>query len=356
MIKIYFDNIIYSLQKAGGISVYWSELSKRIASINKDTVFYEYPNFNIFNKDLENNIYRESSFSYKLLRYLNFQKKIDKGSVFHSSYYRISKQKDIVNITTVHDFTYEYFVGGFRKFVHALQKGRAIKNSDGIICISENTKKDLMQFYPDIDKAKIVVIYNGVGNEFKKLENANSFLVSKFKALRDKNYILYVGDRSSYKNFDIAVNTVNQLQNYHLVVVGGKDLNDEERKSIKNEYFHFQGISSDELNILYDNAFCLLYPSSYEGFGIPIVEAMKAGCPVVSSNISSIPEVAGDAGLLVDEINSYNFIKEIFKLENTNFRYEVINKGLEQAKKFSWDKCANETYAFYQKILKKKFG
>lgn len=351
---IYYDNIIYSLQKAGGISLYWNKLTSRLLSMHEGIFFYEYPNDNIFNKEI-NNLKRESSFSYKLLRYLNFQKKIEKGSVFHSSYYRISKQKNIVNITTVHDFTYEYFVGGIKKFVHSLQKANAINNSDGIICISENTKKDLIKFYPNIDEDKIQVIYNGVSDEFHQLSNPSLHLTDMFSVLKNEKYILYIGDRSSYKNFDIAVDTVNQLQNYQLVIVGGKTLKDKEKMLIKNKYFHFEGISSEELNILYNNAFCLLYSSSYEGFGIPIVEAMKAGCPVVSSNIS-IPEIAGNAGLLVDNINSYSFIIEILKLEDETLRDEIITKGLVQSKKFSWDKCVNETYKFYKKILKKKFG
>ena len=354
--QIVYDNIIYSLQKAGGISVYWSEITKKIALFHKNIVFNEYPNNNIFNKNIEKNINRESHFSYKIMRYLSFKKKIDNDSIFHSSYYRISKQKDVANITTVHDFTYEYFVGGLKKLIHSLQKTRAINNSDGIICISENTKKDLLKFYPDIDRSKIVVIYNGVGEEFKKLEKPSQKLIHKFKVLKDKKYILYIGDRSNYKNFDKAVETVNQLQNYNLVIVGGVKLNDREVASIKNTYFHFQGISGNDLNILYNNAFCFLYPSSYEGFGIPIVEAMKAGCPVLCLNRSSIPEVAGDAGLLVDDTNPYGYIKEILKLENNSFRDKVISRGLKQAKKFNWDRCANETYQFYKKILKKKFG
>lgn len=335
--NIHLDNIIYSLQTMGGISVYWGKLTKKLSLIQKNIQILQYQ---------DNKWYRYSS----------FKKQLQKADIFHSSYYRTSKQKNIVNIITVYDFTYEYYRSGLAKYIHTYQKMRAIKNSDGIICISENTKNDLIKFNPNIDENKIQTIYLSAADEFVKLEEPNQFLDGDYKILKDKNYILYIGDRSSYKNFDIAVDTVNQLQNYHLVVVGGKDLNDEERKSIKNEYFHFHGINSNDLNILYNNAFCLLYPSSYEGFGIPIVEAMKAGCPVVSSNISSIPEVAGDAGLLVDEISSYSFIKEIFRLENENFRDEVISKGLEQAEKFNWDKCANETYEFYQKILKKKFG
>ena len=134
--------------------------------------------------------------------------------------------------------------------------------------------------------------------------------------LKSKKYILYVGDRKGYKNFDITINVFQKLNDFIFVIVGGGDLIDDEKELLKKECFHYQGISTKDLNILYNNAFCLLYPSSYEGFGIPILEAMKAGCPVVSTNISSIPEVAGDAGLLVDKVEVKEFVKTILKLEN----------------------------------------
>lgn len=356
--KIVYDNIIYSLQKAGGISIYWTELIKRLIQKKDNILFFEFFNNNIFKKYIDIKTQEEFRLNLKILRYLPFLKKIPVKSIFHSSYYRVSLQKNIVNITTVHDFTYEYFGNGLAKYIHMWQKGFAIKRSDGIICVSENTKKDLKKFYPKIDESKIEVIYNGVSNQFLTIEDPEKYLIGDFKILNNIKFILYVGDRSSYKNFDISIRILEELDDYSLVIVGGKELDNSEKeyiKNIKDRVYHFRGIGGVELNILYNNAFCLLYPSSYEGFGIPICEAMKASCPVISTSISSIPEVAGDAALLVSDIKKEYFIKEVKKLENKEFRNELIIKGLKQVEKFSWDKCFDETYKFYVKVYRKKF-
>jgi len=321
----------------------------------KNVIFYGYSNDNIFMSYLNIHFQKEMSLSYKINRYLDFQQKLPKGSIFHSSYYRISNQKDIVNITTVHDFTYEYYRTGLVKLVHSWQKGRAISKSDGIICVSQNTKKDLLKFYPNIKEEKIKVIYNGVSDIFCQLIEPSQYLIGDYEKLNSKKYILYVGDRNGYKNFNIAVKVTQQMYNCALVIVGGGVLLNDEKELLQNEYFHYQGISAADLNILYNNSFCLLYTSSHEGFGIPVAEAMKAGCPVVSTRTSSIPEVSGDAGLLVDKIEVNEFIKAILKLENKDFRDEIVKKGFKQAKKFSWDKCFEETLEFYKEVVGKKF-
>jgi mannosyltransferase len=234
--KIVYDNIIYALQKAGGISVYWSELSKRITQYDVD--FYGYESDNIFYKN-ENIVQSQESFlPIKLARYLSFQKRLPKGTIFHSSYYRIANQKDVANIVTVYDFTYENYRSGLARYVHSWQKKRAINKSDGIVCISHSTKQDLLKFYPNIKEDKIKVIYLGADENFELLKFPKDELKKVFKELIDKKYVLYVGDRSNYKNFDIAVKVAQKLDDFTLVIVGGGALSDNENILLVATLFH----------------------------------------------------------------------------------------------------------------------
>lgn len=362
--KIIFDNIIYSLQKSGGGSVYWTELLKRHNESDENKVeFYEQtePNENIFRKGLNlKNICKESFLNLTIRRYLNFTVPIKEKSIFHSSYFRISSSKNAINVTTVHDFTTEKFRSGLARWVNLQQKKHAVMNSSGIICISENTKKDLLHFIPNVDPKKIKVIYNGVSNDFFKIDE--NFDISKqdnrFQNLENYKYLLYIGHRTTYKNFPIAVETAAKFKNKYKFVIIGEAFNEEEQLLVNShfnadEYIIVSKLDNVGLNALYNTAFALLYPSSYEGFGIPIVEAMKTHCPVIASNNSSIPEVAGDAAILCKNIEVSEFEKAVLKLENINFRNNLIEKGIAQSKKFNWDNTYNDYLLFYKELYQK---
>ena len=359
--KIVLDNIIFWLQRSGGGSVYWTELIKRFNDLNSAEIsFFDQsePTDNIFRENLHlNNRYLEVKFKLKIRRYLPFTEKINDKSIFHSSYFRVSNSKNAVNVTTIHDFTTEKFRKGLARWVNLKQKKYAIEKAKGVICISENTKRDLLEFFPQTDQKKIKVIYNGVSDDFFAVSEEFSIAEKdpRFSNLDNQKYLLYIGHRTAYKNFDIAVKAAGKFKNEYKFVVIGEKFSQKEEIFIKNylnkdQIIQLSGIKNKELNFLYNKAFALLYPSSYEGFGIPIVEAMKTRCPVIAANTSSIPEIAGNAVLLCDNINEEQIISSIMKLKNEDLRMVLVREGLLQSEKFSWDKTFNAYLEYYKEL------
>lgn len=342
--KIYFDNIVFSLQKVGGISVYWYELLSRILKEYEDANFIERRNTNVFAENLNIDEFKISDSVCINLFFDRFStlalKKNNKEFIFHSSYYRTCSNKNALQVVTIHDFVHERYYSGIRRFLHSYQKGKAIKAASAVIVVSENTKKDFCQFYPDFPSNKIFVVYNGVSDDFFPLSDQNH-----------ENYFLFIGSREKYKNFEFTMRMVSKIESYQLYIVGSNLSKIEIQKLnfyLPGRWKLFTGISNDELNNLYNFAFALLYPSSYEGFGIPILEAMKAGCPFIALNASSIPEVAGDAGFLMEELNQKSFESAVIHILNN--RDLIIQKGYLQSQKFSWDKCFQETMNIYKRL------
>ena len=344
--KIILDNIIFSLQKAGGISTYWFELYSRILRDHNDVFFVDRENENIVTKRhiISKEKILKTGFSNLIVdRFINVSlKKVNENFIFHSSYNRITTNRKAKHVVTLHDFVHEKYYSGVRRFLHSYQKGKAINKADAIITISENTKKDLLTYFPNTNINKIYVIYNGVSDDFYPL---------KIEDL--KKDFLFIGSREKYKNFDFAIKAIAQTNCFRLNIVGSF-LKQEEiimlNKLIPGRWELFNNIDNAKLNELYNNAYALIYPSSYEGFGIPLLEAMKSGCPFIALNSSSIPEVAGNAGILIDNLEFALFDDAVKQIDKR--REEIIELGFEQVKKFSWEKCYQETINVY-KVLNK---
>jgi len=290
-----------------------------------------------------------------LFRYLPVRNTIPENCLFHSSYYRVPSGAKIntKQIVTLHDFVYEKFKSNLKKAVHKFQKKNALNDADGIICVSENTKSDLLHYYPQFETKKIKVIHNGISEKYFKISEGGLNLPDEWRWLDDKKYALFIGDRSSYKNFPFAVDLIREIKDLDLIIVGGKELSSTEKKllelKLRNKSHYYGNVTMENLNILYNKAECLIYPSFYEGFGIPLIEAMKCGCPVIALNASSIPEVTNlGSGLM----NSLTLEEGMQIYSNINLRRdELVSSGMKRAGEFSWDKCFQQTLDFYYEIM-----
>ena len=224
-----------------------------------------------------------------------------------------------------------------------------MQRAEQVICISENTKSDLLKFF-NVPEDKVSVVHHGY-NYFP-----NKKVV--IKKMIKYPFLLYVGSRNSYKNFKNfikAFSRSNSLsKDFKIIAFGGGKFKNSERNfinecNIENNIKHIEG-DDEVLSNLYAKAEALIYPSLYEGFGMPILEAMAHGCPVITSNKSSIPEVAGEAAKLFDPTN-LDSIRE--SIENVLYsdgqKKELIDKGYKQLENFSWEKCAKKTLSAYKK-------
>ncbi len=340
---LYYDGIIFSLQKAGGISNLFKEIITRL-----DHIEYDF-RLNLYGKTLQKlptkNILQQKERAFERYRSVSIKKDCN---IFHSTYYRNPIRGNINNlkvVTTVHDFTYEFFASPIKKLIHSNQKLKSIQTADKIICVSHNTKNDLIKFMPKIDTDRVEVIYNGVSNDFFILKEKDKKIIP---------YIIFVGERKGYKNFEKILPIFQKEKDLNLLCVGGGSFTKKElsllEKYLPQRYQQTGYIENNQLNNFYNNAVCLIYPSSYEGFGIPVIEAMKAGCPVIALKNSSIPEISGDAAILLEELNLETLLEGLSSVVNKEKRIDLIEKGIINSDRFSWDITFTKTLEIYRSI------
>lgn len=369
--NLLYDYSIFRLQRYGGISRYFYELITRLSAI-KEVNINLFEGFHVNEYGLSNYknrfaLYKGhkvpeiqyAGYAFEIFNKFWFKRiysKLD-VNIYHPTYYRkdLGSFKKNPIVLTVYDMIHELFSSQFWNSKWVIDsKSESIKAADVIICISENTKKDLIRIY-DVPEEKVRVVY--LANSLQKSNHFN-FENIKQNYNINKPYILYVGDRRSHKNFQFLLEVYSSQfsKKYDLVCFGGGKFTRKESDVI-NKF----GLSRNVIQVhgndtllasLYGNAFCFIYPSLYEGFGIPLLEAMAMGCPVIASNTSSIPEVVGEAGILFDPRSRENLINAIESLINSDSkRNKLIKLGKEQEKKFSWDKMANETLDIYKSVI-----
>lgn len=281
----------------------------------------------------------------------------------------IKKQKTVV---TVHDLTplvfQKYFPPGLKGWLKWFLQKRALKYCDRIITDSISSKNDIAKVvgYPE---EKIDVVYLAAGKEFKKLSDIEKAGTWKEEIKKKYNlpdtFLLYVGDVTWNKNLPRLIEAVKKADT-PLVMVGkalteenfdrsnpwNQDLVKVQELAIDMRILRLGFVLGDDLVKLYNLATAFIMPSIYEGFGLPILEAMACGCPVITSKEGSIPEVAGDAAYYVDAYDENTIADGIRNvIGNYQLRKELSSKGITQCSKFSWEKTAEETLKVYEKVL-----
>ncbi len=365
MIKIGVDGNEANVEKKVGVSVYALNILKFFYKVARQETQFE---IYLKNKPLTDLPQENKYFKYKIIPgkflwsqiylplYLFFHKNID---VYFSPAHYLPRFCPVPQVVAIHDLAYLYFPEDFtKKDLWQLKNwtGFSIKKAKQIIAVSKTTKKDIIKNY-EVDEGKVAVIYNGYEKQAVKKTSAvkhsdiNQEQTAEVKSMK---YILFVGTIQPRKNLEVLVDAFDKFirinKDFKLIIVGKKGwLYESIFKKIKtlnleNKIIFTGHISDQELIWYYKNAFCLALPSLYEGFGIPVLEAMSYDCPTIISMTSSLPEIGGDASLYFDPKNSDDLLEKLNTLyQNKQLRKGLILKGKQRIKNFSWEKCAKET-------------
>jgi len=370
LLKVLYDHQIFSLQKYGGISRYFAELMVQYRS-EKDIDFElacKYSDNQYLRDMLKLGLIKKSSdaksktrkYLYYALNRLNSMSIIKQGDydVLHPTYYDPYFLKNLDGkpfVITVHDLTQDLFPQYFKKPGRNTRMKRSVlEKAEKVIAISNHTKRDIINYF-NVPEEKITVIYHG-----NSLKSGKTISGDLGIGLSEKRYVLFVGLRGGYKNFHTFVPAVSKVlkqdETLEVICVGAGPFLKEEVDLMKahgtENRFSQVSVNDEELIELYSNALALVFPSLYEGFGMPILEAMDCGCPAILSNTSSMPEVGGNAAYYFDPEDVESIRASIEKvIYDGELRKKMILDGRNQAEKFSWEKTAKETLKIYQSLL-----
>lgn len=358
IMKVVYDNKAYYIQKFGGVSVLFKELQERaLKDAELDSHFVEYGSGgNSYQESLNiplERIIPKSPHFFTLKRLLPVSVKERAPFIFHSTYFSYSSNPRAVNMNTILDFIEARVGEGVGSKLRLAYQKNVIRKSDINVCISHSTKRDLLDLCPDVPEEKVRVIHLSASSTYRLLHDKKVEL-----PFPSKSYLIYVGARFTRKNYHLLRDIIGQTD-YNLVIAGNK-LSDLERRELEqhipsNRYVSLGYTVDERLNELYNNAAALIYPSSYEGFGIPVLEAQQAGCPVIALNTSSIPEVISidpsHCPLLMNKGTKEELLTKIKLLSDKELIIKVVGDGLENCKRFSWDKMYWEYRDLYESLL-----
>lgn len=370
------------LRVKSGIGIYTYEIAKALQDINDlkkiGNVFNFKKKINSteYLKGIDFEINTCSYLSYGIYRRLwniiplKYNKLFkDEVDVYHFFDYIVPPRIEGKVITTIHDLTYEFYPEIMeKKTLKRIKSGieYSVKRADKIITISKSSKEDIMELFK-INENDIEIVYPGVDYEvFSKKYTNNIFKIVKEKYNLPKNYILYMGTLEPRKNIESIVEAFKLFKeesdlkekDFKLVIAGKKGWMFESifklvnKLNLQEHVIFTDYVEEKDKTIIYAMAQLFVFPSIYEGFGIPVLEAMASSVPVITSNVSSLPEVAGDAAVLVDPKDTVSIAKNMYDiLSNENLKAKLINKGHIQAQKFTWEASAEKLYKIYKSMM-----
>ena len=365
--NIFYDGMIFIQRGYGGISRYFMELVSRMMNWDDLNLFlFRFPD--LFEKQEGVILQKRIKAPANIPKIGGILRRIDSvrlpslvrdfdSDIYHTSSYRIPKGIKAFKVVTVYDMIHEKLL----KEQKSIEWKRVcIERADKIIAISESTKRDILE-YINIPEEKITVTYLAASTLFQEAtEDEKCELRRKYHL--SKPFILYVGCRDRYKNFAMLLRAYSRWSERHefdLICIGGanKFPSDENkvirRTNLANSVRLFTGINDNELRRFYSSALAFVCPSLYEGFGIPPLEAMACGAPVIVSNVSSLPEVVGNAGLYFDPTSEDDLLACLNEITNdVELREQLVKKGMDRARLFNWEKTATETYSIYRDLQK----
>jgi glycosyltransferase involved in cell wall biosynthesis len=364
--KIAFDHQIFMAQPYGGISRYFVRLAGELIASSEDVrvvapchcnrYLGALPRENVIGREFRKLPGKISRLTAALNRHVG-EREINRfgPTIFHETYYtqHAVRASGAARILTVYDMIHERFSDSFPRHDNTtLYKRAAVDRADHIICISHSTKRDLCEIF-QIPHEKVSVVHLGFDKFQEPTEDTQGNVTNS-------PFLLYVGNRGGYKNFGSMLRAVASRQHlrdtFDIVSFGGSGFNASELRVIKEaglregSVHHVNG-GDFVLGQLYRKATAFVYPSLYEGFGLPPLEAMAHGCPVVTSNTSSMPEVVGEAG---EFFSPSDIDEQAQAIENVVFsssrREGLIRLGRERLGSFSWQNCAKETRDVYREF------
>lgn len=358
-------------KESAGVGSYARNLTNSLLKIDKESEYiFIHNRYNDFYKDKNQIIIKSinNPLFNAIRKFISFpiifmNKNFD---LIHDTYhffpYLINKR--IKKIVTIHDITP---ILNFEKhrivsvLGHRLLLNKVLNKVNKIITVSKSTKKDIVKNF-NISPKKITVTLLAADKKYRLLSNQ---IVNKVRKKYKLNfpYILYVGTLEPRKNIPNLLKAYSKIKDklsHKLVITGKKGWKYKEifetidNLKLEKDVLFTGYVPEEDLPALYNGAELFVFPSFYEGFGLPPLEAMQCGCPVITSNTSSLPEVVGNAGIMVDPNNIDELARQMQRvLTDKKQRQSMIKEGLKQAKKFSWEKCARETLKVYKEVLKK---